>query len=76
MGKYLQKIQENNYQIPYSVNLDVLNTPVHLPEKDIPNRLVIQPMEGCDGTAEGAFDALTHRRYERFAKSGARLNLV
>lgn len=73
MGKYLQKIQENNYQIPYSVNLDVLNTPVHLPEKDIPNRLVIQPMEGCDGTAEGAFDALTHRRYERFAKSGAGL---
>ena len=28
-------------------------------------------MEGCDGTYEGAIDELTHRRYLRFAKSGA-----
>lgn len=73
MEKYLQKIRECGYQIPYSTELSVLNTPVALPEKQIANRLVIQPMEGCDGTAEGAFGELTHRRYERFAKSGAGL---
>lgn len=28
-------------------------------------------MEGCDGTADGAVDELTRRRYLRFAKSGA-----
>lgn len=36
-----------------------------------PNRVVIQPMEGCDGTARGGIGELTRRRYMRFAKSGA-----
>ncbi len=35
------------------------------------NRIVFHPMEGCDGTSEGAVDELTRRRYLRFAKSGA-----
>ena len=30
-------------------------------------------MEGCDGTADGAPDELTVRRYDRFADSGAAL---
>ncbi len=39
--------------------------------KAVKNRLVFQPMEGCDGTPDGAIDELTSRRYLRFAKSGA-----
>ena len=35
------------------------------------NSIAVQPMEGCDGTAEGAPDELTLRRYQRFAKGGA-----
>ena len=37
------------------------------------NRVVFQPMEGCDGTSSGAPDTLTRRRYLRFAESGAGL---
>jgi 2,4-dienoyl-CoA reductase-like NADH-dependent reductase (Old Yellow Enzyme family) len=37
------------------------------------NRLVIHPMEGCDGTLDGLPDELTYRRYRRFGGGGAKL---
>jgi NADPH2 dehydrogenase len=37
------------------------------------NSLAIHPMEGCDGTPEGTPGELTWRRYERFARGGAKL---
>lgn len=49
----------------------VLNTSIKIHDKTVPNRIVFQPMEGCDGTFEGGIDALTRRRYIRFARSGA-----
>ena len=49
----------------------VLNLPLKLHNKTIKNRVVFHPMEGCDGTFQGAVDELTRRRYLRFAKSGA-----
>ena len=49
----------------------ILNTPISVGDRVLPNRIVFQPMEGCDGTPEGAPDELTCRRYLRFAKSGA-----
>lgn len=36
-----------------------------------PNRFVIQPMEGWDGTADGLPSELTARRWRRFGASGA-----
>ena len=39
----------------------------------IPNRLAVQPMEGCDGSNDGSPGVLTKRRYERFARGGAGL---
>jgi len=36
-----------------------------------PNRFVIQPMEGWDGTADGRPSSLTARRWRRFGASGA-----
>lgn len=59
--------------IPYSDNTDVLVSSISVSGKSVPNRIAIQPMEGCDGTADGDFGELTHRRYDRFAKSGAGL---
>lgn len=50
---------------------NIFETPVKIHEKEIRNRIVIQPMEGCDGTSGGGIDELTRRRYIRFAKSGA-----
>ncbi len=37
------------------------------------NSIAIQPMEGCDGTLDGDPGELTWRRYERFARGGAKL---
>lgn len=39
--------------------------------KTVPNRVVLQPMEGCDGNPDGSISELTRRRYLRFARSGA-----
>ncbi len=49
----------------------VLNSSLKINNKTIKNRIVFHPMEGCDGTFDGAVDTLTRRRYLRFAKSGA-----
>lgn len=49
----------------------VLDLPIELHNRKIENRIVFHPMEGCDGTSDGAVDELTRRRYLRFAKCGA-----
>jgi len=59
--------------IPYSESTAVLAREIRLKGHVIPNRICYQPMEGCDGTREGAPDELTVRRYLRFAKGGAGL---
>jgi len=41
--------------------------------RHVPNRIAAQPMEGCDGTPEGAPADLTVRRYERFGAGGSGL---
>ena len=60
-------------QLPFSQDMSVLKTPLTVGKHTVPNRLVCQAMEGCDGTAGGEPDTLTKRRYERFAKGGAGL---
>jgi len=50
-----------------------LAQPIHAGNKRIGNRIVAQPMEGWDGTAEGRPTELTFRRWERFGASGAKL---
>src|SRR5581483_8142405 len=37
------------------------------------NRIAVQPMEGWDGTANGAPTEMTFRRWQRFGRSGAKL---
>lgn len=50
---------------------ETLFRPIKLGKKEVANRIVFQPMEGCDGTATGCPAELTERRYLRFAESGA-----
>jgi 2,4-dienoyl-CoA reductase-like NADH-dependent reductase (Old Yellow Enzyme family) len=59
--------------LPFSENHKILSQPLTVGATTFANRLVIQPMEGADGTADGAPDTLAIRRYERFATSGAAL---
>lgn len=65
------KISEMGLNIPVSDNTDVLFGGFSMNGMEFQNRFVIQPMEGCDGTASGDPDELTYRRYKRFAESGA-----
>ncbi|MBR4888394.1 MAG: flavin oxidoreductase/NADH oxidase [Clostridia bacterium] len=60
-------------KLPLSENIDILKQPLSFGKLTAPNRIAIQPMEGCDGTADGRPDEFTLRRYDRFAKSGAGL---
>lgn len=59
--------------LPYSDDLSILTKPVSGRGFELKNAMVIQPMEGCDGTAGGAPGELTYRRYQRFAEGGAGL---
>lgn len=54
-------------------DLAPLAAPVVIGGRTVGNRLAIQPMEGCDGTPEGAPGELTYRRYGRFGAGGAKL---
>ncbi len=58
---------------PYQDDLSILTAPVIGNGFTLKNAIAIQPMEGCDGTTDGAPGELTYRRYERFAKGGAGL---
>jgi len=53
--------------------LEPLFKPVPVGGLVAPNSMAVHPMEGCDGTREGAPDELTFRRYRRFAAGGAGL---
>jgi 2,4-dienoyl-CoA reductase-like NADH-dependent reductase (Old Yellow Enzyme family) len=59
--------------IPVSADVAVLFRPIAIGDRTVPNRLAINPMEGCDGTPEGKPGDLTRRRYRRFGNSGAGL---
>lgn len=56
---------------PLSADTAVLGERVKIGDKEAPNRLVCQAMEGCDGNSDGTPGDLTRRRYERLAKGGA-----
>ena len=49
----------------------IINEKLDIHGRTVNNRIVFQPMEGCDGTADGNIGELTERRYMRFAESGA-----
>lgn len=57
----------------YSDDISILAAPVRGIGFELKNAIAIQPMEGCDGTADGAPGELTYRRYQRFADGGAGL---
>lgn len=59
--------------MPFNDDIGVLLEGTAVGGRRVPNRIAAQPMEGCDGTPEGAPDELTVRRYERFGAGGAGL---
>lgn len=71
--RLLQKARELGAPLPWHQDLAPLAGEVRGLDFTLKNPLVVQPMEGCDGTADGAPDELTFRRYRRFAAGGAGL---
>ncbi|MGD8538433.1 MAG: hypothetical protein PVI66_06930 [Candidatus Aminicenantes bacterium] len=59
--------------LPYQESLSDLFEPVPVGTKKVPNRFAVHPMEGFDGTPNGAPDELTFRRYKRYAQGGSGL---
>lgn len=49
----------------------MINSTVFIGKKAIPNRVVLQPMEGCDCNLDGSPSELTINKYLKAAKSGA-----
>lgn len=47
---------------------NLISTPIEIYGRTVKNRVLFQPMEGCDGTADGGIDTLTRRRYLRFVE--------
>ena len=68
-----ERIGELGVDLDVTEDLSPLLEPVIVGEFRLPNRLVVLPMEGCDGLADGSPDELTFRRYRRFAAGGAGL---
>lgn len=51
----------------------MIKSPISIKNKKIPNRVVLQPMEGCDCLENGSPSELTISKYISAAKSGAGL---
>ncbi len=69
----LSDIEETGVHLPVTSDFSVLGQAVTAGSLRLPNRLVVLPMEGCDGLPDGSPDELTFRRYRRFAAGGAGL---
>jgi 2,4-dienoyl-CoA reductase-like NADH-dependent reductase (Old Yellow Enzyme family) len=68
-----EDIAKMGLDIPVSSDVAPLLRPINIGNKTVPNRLAINPMEGCDGTPDGGPSDLTRRRYRRFGQGGAGL---
>jgi 2,4-dienoyl-CoA reductase-like NADH-dependent reductase (Old Yellow Enzyme family) len=61
------------HSLSVSSDFSPLFAPLAIGHLTAGNRLLVQPMEGCDGTLDGRPDELTLRRYRRFGAGGAKV---
>lgn len=69
----LRKAESLGIDLPFERSLDPLFEPAMVGSRKVPNRIAIQPMEGCDAGPDGAPGDLTLRRYRRYAGGGSGL---
>lgn len=78
VGQFQKHVQSLGLEIPCAAEVlcgreSPLLAPIERGGIRIGNRIAVQPMEGWDGTAEGAPSELTIRRWRRFGQSGGKL---
>lgn len=71
LAELLGAMARRGCDMPCAEDMSVLGEPVGFGRLVVPNRLVCQPMEGCDGEPDGSPGELTLRKYLRFAAGGA-----
>ncbi len=64
-------IARRGFELPTTDDVSILASPVAFGRLTVPNRFVVQPMEGCDAAPDGAPSDLTVRKYRRFAAGGS-----
>ena len=67
------EIDALNLPIRFESDIRESLKPLQIGAKTVGNRWAIHPMEGCDGTLEGAPGELTVRRWARFGNGGAKM---
>lgn len=67
----LKKAEELGINLPWQERPDPLFQSVNLGIREVPNRLVVHPMEGFDANPDGSPGELTIRRYHRYAEGGS-----
>jgi 2,4-dienoyl-CoA reductase-like NADH-dependent reductase (Old Yellow Enzyme family) len=67
----LEKARELGVDIPYDDDISVLLESITIGDRRVVNRMVVQPMEGCDAGDAGAPADLTFRRYRRYGAGGS-----
>jgi 2,4-dienoyl-CoA reductase (NADPH2) len=65
------KAKQLGFDLPFDEEISSLLKPLVIDEHNIPNRIVIQPMEGYDSIKDGSPSDLTRRRYLRYAEGGS-----
>jgi len=68
-----RRIHELGLDIPLSDDPGILLTSIDVGGRRVPNRLVVQPMEGRDAGTDGTPGPLAFRRYRRYAAGGSGL---
>ena len=67
----IDKARTLGYELPFSDGISPLLAPATIENISVPNRLVVQPMEGYDSENDGSPSELTKRRYLRYASGGS-----
>jgi 2,4-dienoyl-CoA reductase (NADPH2) len=65
------KAVELGIELPWSDSLEALFQPAMIDGVEVPNRLLVQPMEGFDSDEDGTPGELAFRRYGRYAAGGS-----
>jgi 2,4-dienoyl-CoA reductase-like NADH-dependent reductase (Old Yellow Enzyme family) len=69
----LKKAADLGLELPFQNSIEPLFSSLRIGEIELPNRILVQPMEGCDATPDGAPGEMTFRRYRRYALGGSGL---
>jgi len=63
----IKKAEDMGLNLPFSDDISPLLNPASFAGFSVPNRLVVQPMEGYDSEPDGSPSDLTKSRYLRYA---------